>query len=466
MCILASQLIVPDQQDETMSGFLWMKQKGTWNRYFCVADGNNLEWFSLGNPVSLPLASCIIGSQLSSDQNDQTTLSISAISRISKIPLDTKEQGRLRKKSDHAKSACLERMKQQSSHKLSLFAGEDQIFSMATHRPLTFESLTTHVIAIKWLSQFGDKCPPLVLDDDIMIDPTLIPLPVGPSGKSSPLLGRRNRLVRKKSEPANMSVIPIAHKSESGLRSAAARPASASDGLIRSAGSRSGSSSDDDNDESSDPSEGGTVSYCAQLESSPLEETAETTRMRNEFREMLEKAQNEAGRTPFGNRPLPPRDKRRKSPAASPSTTLVPGSCDEALQSQEKGEEEKRKPYLILSLDGGGVRSIITAVVLERLVQVFPDLMERVALFAGCSGGSKSAMLLATGRSPTFVRQAMYIFNPALLVPRNVRQFHGYPLRHAKYSNQMLKVCLEETLNCTYRELPSVCRSSKMLIVL
>jgi hypothetical protein len=214
--------------------------------------------------------------------------------------MDNKEQFRLRKKSEFSKSACLERMKQQSSHKLELFAGEDQIFSMATHRPLTFVSLTTHVIAIKWLAQFGDKCPPLVLDDDIMIDPTLIPLPVSPSAKSSsPLLGRRNRLVRKKSEPGNMLVVPLTHKSESDLRSTAARCMSASDGLIRTRtiatsvslidNRGAGSSSDNDDRDPSDTGEdsANAMSYCKQLESSP-----ERSRMRNEFRELLEKAQN------------------------------------------------------------------------------------------------------------------------------------------------------------------------------
>lgn len=36
--------------------------------------------------------------------------------------------------------------------------------------------------------------------------------------------------------------------------------------------------------------------------------------------------------------------------------------------------------YRILSLDGGGLRAIIETVILSRLVEVFPDLLQRVDL--------------------------------------------------------------------------------------
>jgi patatin-like phospholipase/acyl hydrolase len=36
--------------------------------------------------------------------------------------------------------------------------------------------------------------------------------------------------------------------------------------------------------------------------------------------------------------------------------------------------------YRILSLDGGGLRAIIETVILSRLIEVFPDLLQRVDL--------------------------------------------------------------------------------------
>jgi len=50
--------------------------------------------------------------------------------------------------------------------------------------------------------------------------------------------------------------------------------------------------------------------------------------------------------------------------------------------------------YRILSIDGGGVRGILTCVVLERLAEAVPDFLTKLDLFAGTSTGS----VLALGR--------------------------------------------------------------------
>jgi patatin-like phospholipase/acyl hydrolase len=44
--------------------------------------------------------------------------------------------------------------------------------------------------------------------------------------------------------------------------------------------------------------------------------------------------------------------------------------------------------YRIITFDGGGLRSVVSITILERLVEVFPDLLERVNLFCGTSGSS------------------------------------------------------------------------------
>jgi hypothetical protein len=43
----------------------------------------------------------------------------------------------------------------------------------------------------------------------------------------------------------------------------------------------------------------------------------------------------------------------------------------------------RKKPYRVLSLDGGGVRAVMQAVILQRLSTVFPNLLQEVDMFAG-----------------------------------------------------------------------------------
>jgi patatin-like phospholipase/acyl hydrolase len=57
--------------------------------------------------------------------------------------------------------------------------------------------------------------------------------------------------------------------------------------------------------------------------------------------------------------------------------------------------------YRILSLDGGGLRGVLTAKLLERLESVHPGFLSQVDLFAGTSTGGVLALGLARGLSPT-----------------------------------------------------------------
>lgn len=63
--------------------------------------------------------------------------------------------------------------------------------------------------------------------------------------------------------------------------------------------------------------------------------------------------------------------------------------------------------YHILSMDGGGIRGVLTARLLERLQAVQPGLLEKVELFAGTSTGGLLALGLAAGWSPA---QALEIY--------------------------------------------------------
>ena len=57
--------------------------------------------------------------------------------------------------------------------------------------------------------------------------------------------------------------------------------------------------------------------------------------------------------------------------------------------------------YLILSFDGGGIRGVLTARLLERLEAERPNFLSLVKLFAGTSTGSILAVGLAKGLSPS-----------------------------------------------------------------
>lgn len=63
--------------------------------------------------------------------------------------------------------------------------------------------------------------------------------------------------------------------------------------------------------------------------------------------------------------------------------------------------------YKILSLDGGGIRGLITSIMLERLEERNPGILSQVDLIAGTSTGGLLALGLASGLSPTQAR-SMY----------------------------------------------------------
>jgi patatin-like phospholipase/acyl hydrolase len=49
-------------------------------------------------------------------------------------------------------------------------------------------------------------------------------------------------------------------------------------------------------------------------------------------------------------------------------------------------------PFRILALDGGGIRGVITAAILERLELAQPGFMKTIDLFAGTSTGGILAL--------------------------------------------------------------------------
>ena len=64
--------------------------------------------------------------------------------------------------------------------------------------------------------------------------------------------------------------------------------------------------------------------------------------------------------------------------------------------------------FRILSLDGGGIRGVLTAAVLQRLEAQVPGLIDNADLIAGTSTGGILALGLAFGKSPKELRELYY----------------------------------------------------------
>ena len=100
-------------------------------------------------------------------------------------------------------------------------------------------------------------------------------------------------------------------------------------------------------------------------------------------------------------------------------------------------------PYRILCFDGGGVRGVLTAMLVERLVQAWPALLTEVDLLSGTSSGGILALGLAAGRTPDECNQlyqtrGAQVFDDSIF--DNVRDL-GI-LRGAQYSNTHLRRAL------------------------
>jgi patatin-like phospholipase/acyl hydrolase len=101
-------------------------------------------------------------------------------------------------------------------------------------------------------------------------------------------------------------------------------------------------------------------------------------------------------------------------------------------------------PYRILCFDGGGVRGVYTARLLQRLVEAVPALLHGADLLAGTSTGGLLALGLAAGTSPADL-VTFYHANAARIFDRSwsreVAALDG--LAGAEYDNQQLKQSLD-----------------------
>ena len=106
--------------------------------------------------------------------------------------------------------------------------------------------------------------------------------------------------------------------------------------------------------------------------------------------------------------------------------------------------------FRILSFDGGGIRGVLTAVLLDRLLAEYPALLQdrpdTITMFAGTSTGGILALGMAAGLTPAQIRD-LYVTNGKLIFDsswtRDVVEIGG--LSGAKYDNVNLKQILKET---------------------
>lgn len=74
--------------------------------------------------------------------------------------------------------------------------------------------------------------------------------------------------------------------------------------------------------------------------------------------------------------------------------------------------------FRILSIDGGGIRAIYTAVIIDRIVKEVPELIDETIFFAGTSTGAMLAMGLAYGIPPVEMVEIFRAFGKEVLEAR------------------------------------------------
>ena len=94
----------------------------------------------------------------------------------------------------------------------------------------------------------------------------------------------------------------------------------------------------------------------------------------------------------------------------------------------------------MISLDGGGIRGILTARLLHRIDEHFPIL--KADMFAGTSTGGILAIGLAAGYSPEALVEFYHIEGPKIFRRSFLRKLSAQ-IRRAKYGNENLKIALD-----------------------
>lgn len=99
----------------------------------------------------------------------------------------------------------------------------------------------------------------------------------------------------------------------------------------------------------------------------------------------------------------------------------------------DKRGHDKRRPYRILCLDGGGVRGALTVTILKRIVEHSPDFLDQVDLVVGTSAGGILSLLIAAGYKPKEVQDIYSYCAPHIFGHNPWRVINPW---RAKYSDK------------------------------
>lgn len=131
-------------------------------------------------------------------------------------------------------------------------------------------------------------------------------------------------------------------------------------------------------------------------------------------------------------------------------------------------ENKENKKFKILALDGGGIRGVVTARILEEVQKLIGNqpLNEYFDLIAGTSTGAIVAAGLAIGKTPeeltnVYQKKGREIFNASPLPKNPISWFFG-----AKYSHKGLIKVLQEELGkeITLRQVSQVSKAELLIL--
>lgn len=107
-----------------------------------------------------------------------------------------------------------------------------------------------------------------------------------------------------------------------------------------------------------------------------------------------------------------------------------------------------KRPFFVLAIDGGGIRGVMSAIILDRITREFPDITDRISLVSGTSIGSILACSVAFGHTPSFCRTllegaAKFIFKARpVAIDQPIASATGV-LSRAKFTDANLRTALD-----------------------
>ncbi len=108
------------------------------------------------------------------------------------------------------------------------------------------------------------------------------------------------------------------------------------------------------------------------------------------------------------------------------------------------GKDNAPRHFNIISLDGGGVRGTVEAVILDRLTKEYPKLLRDVDLIAGTSTGGIQALSMAAGTPPPETRDLYEKMSKHIFADSFLDDFRDlWKLSGADYNNKNLKKALQ-----------------------